>query len=202
MSPHHNMGVSYGNALGFSVTLTVDTRAAAYTISVTMRTKPIQRDEIRFDGLRITTVPINSVREGRRGDLNPIPKLWAPLLHSLDQAEKKLWEGWVQRGLASADTPPKPIKAPHPDLSSGKLRCRYCGVKFYRTDRSAYTYCSDKCAGAAHSAAMVKARSQARAAARAGRKCETCGKPIKAQRSTMRFCSVRCRVAAHRNGDI
>jgi hypothetical protein len=32
----------------------------------------------------------------------------------------------------------------------------------------------------------------------AGRKCEACGKAIKAQRSTMRFCSVRCRVAAHR----
>jgi hypothetical protein len=51
---------------------------------------------------------------------------------------------------------------------------------------------------AAWIAAFLKARSKARAAARAGRHCETCGKAIKAQRSTMRFCSIKCRVAAHR----
>ena len=54
---------------------------------------------------------------------------------------------------------------------------------------------------AVHAAAMapiVKALAKARAAARANRKCATCGKPIKAQRSTKEFCSVRCRVAAHR----
>jgi hypothetical protein len=40
----------------------------------------------------------------------------------------------------------------------------------------------------------------ARAAARSGRSCERCGEPIEAERSTRRFCSVRCRVAAHRGG--
>jgi hypothetical protein len=50
-------------------------------------------------------------------------------------------------------------------------------------------------------APIVKARSKARAVARANRKCETCGKAIKAKRSTMRFCSIRCRVAAHRNAN-
>ena len=31
--------------------------------------------------------------------------------------------------------------------------------------------------------------------------CEHCGRPITAQPSTMRFCSVRCRVADHRNAN-
>jgi hypothetical protein len=45
---------------------------------------------------------------------------------------------------------------------------------------------------------VVDVRAAARAEARANRKCATCGQPIKAQRSTMKFCSVRCRVAAYR----
>src|SRR5262249_21483229 len=53
---------------------------------------------------------------------------------------------------------------------------------------------------AAH-VAVVRRRSQARAAARANRKCEVCGQRLKAQRSTMRFCSARCRVAAHPNAN-
>jgi hypothetical protein len=54
---------------------------------------------------------------------------------------------------------------------------------------------------AAHRAELIKARSEERADARAYRECETCGKPIEANRSTMRFCSVRCRVAAHRKAE-
>jgi hypothetical protein len=49
-------------------------------------------------------------------------------------------------------------------------------------------------------AAMVKARSEERAAARAGRRCAHCNEPITAQRSSNKFCSVGCRVAAHRGG--
>jgi len=68
-------------------------------------------------------------------------------------------------------------------------------------------YCSDDCAkaswrdGRAGSvAAMVKVCSEVRAAARADRHYANpeCYKPLPAQRSTMKFCSVRCRVAAHR----
>ena len=66
-------------------------------------------------------------------------------------------------------------------------------------------YCSDHCQREADApqrakkiAKMVRRKSEALAAARAGRKCETCGEKIEAQRSTMRFCSVKCRVAAHR----
>ena len=47
-------------------------------------------------------------------------------------------------------------------------------------------------------AGYVKGKSEARAAARANRKCAQCGEPITAQLSTKRFCSVKCRVARHR----
>jgi hypothetical protein len=41
-------------------------------------------------------------------------------------------------------------------------------------------------------------RSAARAAARAGRTCPVCGGAVNARRSTARYCSTRCRVAASR----
>jgi hypothetical protein len=165
-----------------------------------MRTKPIRRDEIRccWD---IETMPANGMCKGRDGDLVPITKLWAPLLRALDQERKETWESWPPHLKGDR---PEPITVPAPYR---KWRCRHCGRAFYNADKgprrngSVPLYCSDKCVAAVRSAAMapaVKARSIARAKARAGRKCETCGEPIEAQRSTMRFCSVRCRVAAHR----
>jgi hypothetical protein len=53
-------------------------------------------------------------------------------------------------------------------------------------------------AGVPSGAAVTPWTAQACAATPAGRKCEACGTPIKAQRAIMRLCSVRCRVAAHR----
>jgi hypothetical protein len=168
------------------------------------RTKPVTRDEIRC-GYRIETMPANSMHRNRDGDLKPIANLWVPLLRSLNQERRELWEDWVKRGLDDADRPPKPIAVPRPYR---KRICRHCGRSFYNGDKGPRQnggvplYCSDKCVAMVHSAAMVpivEARSKVRAAARANRQCATCGKPIKAKRSTMRFCSVKCRVAAHRD---
>jgi hypothetical protein len=164
------------------------------------RTKPVSRDEIRCSW-DIQTMPASSMRKNRDGKLEPIPKLWATLLRSLDQERKETWESWPPQLQGD---PPEPVKVPEP---YDKCFCRQCGRVFYKADKGArqnggvMLYCSDKCVAVAHAAAMapiVKARSEARAKARAGRKCETCGKAIKAQRSTMKFCSVRCRVASHR----
>ena len=139
-----------------------------------MRRKPVTRDEVRFDGEHITTLPADSLRQGEYGrEANP--KLWAPLLRQLK------------------------VKEPWP-YSRGKWKCQHCRSTFYRVPGSHSHYCSDQCANTVRNAAVVKARSEARAKARAGRKCEACGKAIEAQRSTMRFCSVRCRVAHHRAG--
>jgi len=146
-------------------------------------------------------MPASSMRKNRDGELEPIIELWAPLLRALDQERKETWEGWPSELQGD---PPEPVKVPEPYC---KCFCRHCGRAFYKAYKGpgqnggVMLYCSDKCTAAAHSAAMapiVKARSIGRAKARAGRKCETCGKAIKAQRSTMRFCSVRCRVASHR----
>jgi hypothetical protein len=175
-----------------------------------MRTKPIQRDEIRLDGLRIIALPINSVRRGKNG-LEPIKKLWAPLLRSINAEEKKQWEDWVRRGISSrekfepirvllSDVRHSPLSGHVRYYHAEKSKCQQCEREFYCLNGG--YYCSDKCVAEAHKAAMVpitKARAKARAAARADRKCEGCGKPINAKRSTMRFCSVRCRVAAHRS---
>ena len=46
----------------------------------------------------------------------------------------------------------------------------------------------------------VAERAAERARARAGRFCPVCREPVKAQRSTRWYCSVNCRVKAHRNG--
>jgi endogenous inhibitor of DNA gyrase (YacG/DUF329 family) len=143
-----------------------------------MRSKPIQRDEVRFDGRRITTMPADS---GRKNGLafEPIAKLWAPLLRSLKITT--------------------PLGQPDP---LGPYTCRHCGRKFHHLRQGGGGtphYCSDQCAGIAHQAAVSKSRSEQRALERADRACATCGKPITAKRSTMRFCSVKCRVAAHRS---
>ena len=77
---------------------------------------------------------------------------------------------------------------------------------FYRVYLSS-RYCSDDCAEASRgeqrasrNPAMVEARSETRAAARADRRCANpdSNKPLTAQRASMKFCSIRCRVAAHR----
>jgi hypothetical protein len=165
------------------------------------RTKPIQRDEIRV-GYNVETLPARSVRKSQDGGLEPIPELWAPVLRELQsEFEKK----WVRIGISSG--PCRQIEMPRPRRWRSKSFCRHCGRAFYKADRGPTQnggvplYCSDKCVNAVRSARFAKVRSEARAKARADRKCETCGKPIKAQRSTMRSCSIRCRVARHRKAN-
>jgi hypothetical protein len=185
-----------------------------------MRTKPIRRDEVRFDGSRITTLPRNSVRLDKWGDPQPIRKLWAPLLRALDRAQrvafaKRVAEWDSPAAVANRDAsmqagigawafkrpePPPSITTPRP-LWGDPHTCCQCRKEFYRVQRSGRTCCSDKCAQAAHTAAVVQRRSAARAAKRADLECAVCGKRLQARRSTMRFCSVRCRVAAHRNAN-
>jgi hypothetical protein len=152
-----------------------------------MRSNPITRDEIRLHHSRgVTTMPANSLRKPRVGiSPEPIPKLWRPLLRALNQ-DRKPGE--------------HELTMPLPELSWGRQTCRHCRGEFYRAHNigGVVAYCSDRCATIVHQAAVSKSRSEQRALERAGRTCKTCGKPITAQRSTMRFCSVKCRVAAHR----
>ena len=129
----------------------------------------------------------------------PIARLWQPLLDQLRQQEREWWEsGPAAKPELWGEFGELRVRVVSPDTQAS---CRHCGRRFYYHHRYRSKWCSDLCARKARApriAATVKARSQARAKARAGRRCETCGKRLAAQRSTARFCSVRCRVSAHR----
>jgi endogenous inhibitor of DNA gyrase (YacG/DUF329 family) len=140
-----------------------------------MRRKPVSRDEVRFNGRTITTAPADVVGPfSWRNPTEIFEPLWEPLVDALGT--------------------PMP---PRFELVEGEP-CRQCGRKFWRNYRSSGFYCSDRCAAIARRAKYAAAQGAARAAARRGRRCEGCGEPIEAARSTKRFCSTRCRVAAHR----
>ena len=75
--------------------------------------------------------------------------------------------------------------------------CRSCEEEFYGpgSDWDAPFYCSVAC--------KTAARRQERARVREPKKpikCAECGERFTPKRSTARFCSARCRVAAHRAG--
>lgn len=182
-----------------------------------MRHKPVTRDEVRFDGQRITTVPADAVHQ-----LEPIPKLWAPLLRQLNEASKNEWEAGTpvreerERIFATVGFGPEtwtPITAPRPRWRSER-QCRRCGRMFYtaatRLRVSTTRYCSDHCADAVarerrHGKAnsrWVQRRSEQSQAARADRKCAVCGAPLNSQRSSKKFCSPRCRMVAHRSDSL
>jgi len=176
-----------------------------------MRRKPVTRSEIRFNGSFIATLPVDAVREEDRGYIAPIHKLFAPLLRSLNRASKRDYDeraqafeaiGLAQRGAWEPISLPDRYIYRMPRLCA----CQRCGREFYRVTTSGH-YCSDDCAEASQgeqrasrNAEMVRTRSKERAAARAGRRCANpdCNKRLKAQRSSMKFCSIRCRVAVHR----
>jgi hypothetical protein len=90
--------------------------------------------------------------------------------------------------------------------SRADRRCDRCGkpivegAKYYRNHRSVGIYCSYFCADSGRRDRYARTQGAARAAARAGRRCEWCGEPLKAARSTKKFCSSAHRVAAYRAG--
>lgn len=90
--------------------------------------------------------------------------------------------------------------------------CEQCGKRFFgrriHLDHQ-LRLCSDKCMQTRRALQQKRwretsannpnlLRSQTRAEIRSNRQCECCGKPFESPRSTRKFCSNRCRVAAHR----
>lgn len=93
-----------------------------------MRRKPVTRDEIRFNGSRITTLPIDTVREGEYHP-EPIKALWAPLLRSLNRAQKKDWDNrlgirknFARSGWRGGFKAPEPITLLNSPAGSGWSR--------------------------------------------------------------------------------
>jgi endogenous inhibitor of DNA gyrase (YacG/DUF329 family) len=72
--------------------------------------------------------------------------------------------------------------------------CHQCRREFRRAGYNAHFFCSPECRQAFYNAV----RGEHRAESRAGLVCQHCGGPVAAQRSSRRFCSGRCRVAAFR----
>jgi hypothetical protein len=75
--------------------------------------------------------------------------------------------------------------------------CRQCDGEFFSKGKHT-KYCTDACATKARNESKIESRSWERKHARAGRTCMVCGEPFDAQRFSKRFCSGKCRVAAHR----
>jgi hypothetical protein len=164
-----------------------------------MRSDPVSRDEIRISRRgQITTLPADTVRAGKCRP-KPIEKLWIPLVEALkaEHHEREAGRHSLWGSRATSSKPPR-IPRPHCDWGQAPVRCTHCGRCFYHATTTKRDFCSDCCAKAHYTAAAVKARSKARAEKRAGGKCEVCGKPLKAQRSTKRLCSGRCRLAKMR----
>jgi hypothetical protein len=88
-------------------------------------------------------------------------------------------------------------------LVTGVGKCRACDKHFFYTfGHSRMRFCSDPCIAAGERAVVtdyVQRRSDSRERGRRN-KCEQCGGPLESSRSSRRYCSGRCRTAAHRGG--
>lgn len=78
-------------------------------------------------------------------------------------------------------------------------RCPWCRHRFLARGNSVL-YCSKECVAEARNKRRAEQRAKDRAHAYVSpyRNCIMCGDRFKFQRSTAKFCSARCRMAAHR----
>jgi endogenous inhibitor of DNA gyrase (YacG/DUF329 family) len=165
--------------------------------------KPLTRDDVRLGGLKISAAPAYAVREDEDGQPQPIAWLFASLLRSLNQERRERWKSLRERLPKLEGWPP--IALPVFGLTSRRT-CPQCGAAFYNTLAGPNgKLCSGRCVTAARRAAnavIVEKRAARRAAARSNLHCEApgCGKRFadEARRSTRRYCSDRCRIAAYR----
>lgn len=169
-----------------------------------MRQKPITRDEVRISGYSILTMPERGVAGHRAVD-----RLWQPLVRELG-AERDAylasdeWQG--QRIVPWTGMPRRLPEPPHVPLPHERpSECRVCRKTFFqahgRYSKPRASFCTDACIAQWRRVKRADQRRQdsaRRAAARADRVCAVCGEAIEAARSTRRYCSTKCRVAAHR----
>lgn len=168
-----------------------------------MRRKPITRDEIRiadnFGGGSVMTLPADSVRlHVDFPHIRAIPRLWAPLLKEMQQREDDAiaWTRRMHPGMKIRAR--REYRTPNVWFEAVEQSCSHCGAAFFNAGRYRSRFCSDRCLKSDKAKANSKTRSEARAADRADLRCRTCKEPLEAARSTARYCSVRCRVKAHR----
>jgi predicted nucleic acid-binding Zn ribbon protein len=155
-----------------------------------LREKPITRDEVRLTkGGTLATLPKRGY-QGRRA------KQPLGFFHTVYCPKEDLWRSLLRKLDVEM---PKPIRYP-------PKTCVLCGKQFFFAtyDRGHGPYvCSDKCADKRRNLArryQRLERSKGRQKLIRNRACLYCGSAVKATRVTKRYCSGRCRVAAHRRG--
>jgi hypothetical protein len=179
-----------------------------------LRTAPVTRDEVRIIApFTIGTLPADACQPpGIWGGWEPIAGLFEALIEEL----RKQYDAWLPADVARREAvnaipgfrfrlgPPPPFEArvlwPRNSFSYPR-RCRCCGREFFNTGLVTGACCSDHCMAKRYRASVTTrnaARSAERREARAQLVCRHCGKPLDAQRSSRRYCSGRCRIAALR----
>jgi len=170
-----------------------------------LRGEPVRRDEVLIDGRRLETMPIATWRfEERQGQTRGVS--YAPRLLVGDA---ELWHALLDE-IGSRVTPEFAV------WEAREYVCEYCGARYLGLKRGGdhrVRVCSNECARRRRNAKqrlwrqrrdpsdyqlINAARTARRAETRAGRVCAHCGIPIRAARSTRRFCSNLCRIRAYR----
>jgi hypothetical protein len=133
---------------------------------------------------RIMTGPVWAYRRGKYGHAEPIPEAWQDLVRALEpraEADYRRRVAWWSKAVRVQVRPPR---------ADDVRTCWVCDQQFYGACQ--LRTCSPAChrARQAPRASRAKPRQETR--------CPTCGDVFEQTRQDARFCSVRCRVAAHR----
>jgi hypothetical protein len=157
-----------------------------------MKQKAITREEVRLNKQgAIATLPKRGCRIRTR-------KLGRGYVLVTYVAVEKLWRPLLRQLKATLPQP----------RGNEPLNCVICKKRFFHATPEGHPgyfsadVCSDKCVVERRSmVGRLRRREQAneRQMDLSDRTCLHCGEPIQANRNTKRYCSERCRVAAHRS---
>ena len=152
------------------------------------RLKPLARDDVLSYGRTLRAAPLAAFRRDKWGDYKPRAAMWRLLREPND-------------GGPALDPERPNADGERTGWLNTRGRCRYCGESLLRWHHVPAHLCSTRCARErkrATSRAWAKASYQPHERTAHGATCGHCGERFDATRSDARFCSPRCRVAAHR----
>jgi hypothetical protein len=178
-----------------------------------MMTRRLTLDDIRYNPSTgwVTAAPVWAYAKGW-----PMAEVWAGVMRELQALAEASYEAEVRRFRESlrrvADGTAaewekqafalmgvsQPVRATPRMLYRTRMRqyCRICSAEFFA--RLPTRYCSRRCLRARWKWRWKWRRRPSRARVKEDQRCRHCGLPFTPGRSDARYCSVRCRVAAHR----
>jgi hypothetical protein len=140
----------------------------------------------------VTAAPAWAYRPGPGGRPEADPAAWAPLLAQLAR-----WYGPGSR-LFRRTARERAAYEARPLRAGAPRRCCVCGRRFYYSTHAPGWYCSRRCNH--RRPRLPRRESRAKDPDTRTRACARCGATFTPARSDARYCSARCRVAAHRAG--